>query len=245
MPLLAWEIVGGMCARFTLRKSPWPLIRALGSRSGERPLPSRYNIAPTQPVLAVLNDAEHHAEDVRWGLVPPHAAFPGTVKLSTFNARIETIATAPTYRAAFRARRCAIVADGFFEWRKDADGGKTPLWIHRADDAPFAFAGVWETWHAGRDDALVSAAMVTQPANEFMAAIHSRMPAVLDVERARAWLEPGERDAAELLDLLEATPASGWAAHPVAPRVGNVRFDDAALIAPVVDAGAISPSLFG
>jgi putative SOS response-associated peptidase YedK len=233
-----------MCARFTLRKPPWPLIRALGSRSGERPLPSRYNIAPTQPVLAVLNDAERSVAEVRWGLVPPNAPYPGAVKLSTFNARIETIATAPTYRAAFRAHRCAIVADGFFEWRKDADGGKTPLWIHRADDAPFAFAAVWETWHAGRDDALLSASIVTQPANAFMAAIHARMPAVLDVERARAWLAPGERDAAELFDLLDATPATGWSAQPVSPRVGNVRFDDAALIAPVADTGAVNRSLF-
>lgn len=244
MPLLAWEIVGGMCARFTLRKSPWPLIRALGSRTSERAVSGRYNIAPTQPVLAALNDTERSVAEVRWGLVPPHSAFPGAVKLSTFNARIETLAIAPTYRAAFRARRCAIFADGYYEWRKDGDGGKTPLWIHRADDAPFAFAGVWEVWHPGGDDALTSVSIVTRPANAFVAPIHSRMPVVLDIERARAWLAVGERANSELFDVLEASSAQDWVAHAVSPRVGNPRYDDAALITPVGDTGTGSLSLF-
>ena len=105
---------------------------------------SRFNIAPTQPIVALLNDPARSVEEVRWGLVPPHAEHPSAVKLSTFNARIETIAKAPTYRDAFHTRRCAIFADGFYEWRADNDGGKTPLWIHRTDDEPFVFAGVWE-----------------------------------------------------------------------------------------------------
>jgi len=123
-----------MCARFTLRKPPWPLARTLGSSSVARTLRSRFNIAPTQPIVAALNETGIPVEEVRWGLVPPHAEHPSAVKLSTFNARVETVAKAPTYRDAFHARRCAIFADGFYEWRADKDGGKTPLWIHRADD---------------------------------------------------------------------------------------------------------------
>jgi putative SOS response-associated peptidase YedK len=233
-----------MCARFTLRKPPWPLARALGSRSVARALRSRFNIAPTQPVVAVLNDAQRSVEEVRWGLVPPRAEHPAAVKLSTFNARIETVAKAPTYRAAFHERRCAIFADGFYEWRQDADGGKTPMWIHRTDDEPFVFAGVWEVWHSpASDETVTSATIITQPANAFMATIHSRMPVVLDVERAKAWLAPGEADSA-LLELLAPSPPEGWTANPVAPRVGNARFDDPALIAPVADTGATNPSLF-
>jgi putative SOS response-associated peptidase YedK len=232
-----------MCARYTLRKPPWALARALGSRSLERMLPSRYNIAPTQLVPAVLNDPERHVRDVRWGLVPPHAPHPSAVKLSTFNARIETVATARTYHDAFRSRRCALFADGFFEWRKDEDGGKTPLWIHRVDDEPFVFAGIWDVWFA-RDDGetLTSASLITEPADAFMATIHSRMPVVLDVERARAWLEHGERDPATLLDVLAPALPGAWTAQPVGPRVGNPRFDDPSLIAPVPDVK--SPTLF-
>lgn len=234
-----------MCARFTLRKPPWPLARALGSKSVARSLSSRFNIAPTQPVVAALNDPDRTVEEVRWGLVPPHAEHPSTVKLSTFNARIETIAKAPTYRDAFHARRCAIFADGFYEWRADADGGKTPLWIHRTDDEPFVFAGLWDVWHSPSGaETLTSATIVTQPANAFMGTIHPRMPVVLDVERARAWLAPGERETPELLELLVPSPPDWWTANPVAPRVGNARFDDPALIAAVADTALASPSLF-
>jgi putative SOS response-associated peptidase YedK len=234
-----------MCARFTLRKPPWPLARTLGSKSVARALSSRFNIAPTQPIVVALNDADRSVEEVRWGLVPPHAEHPSAVKLSTFNARIETIAKAPTYRDAFHTRRCAIFADGFYEWRADADGGKTPLWIHRTDDEPFVFAGLWEVWHSPSDDETVtSATIVTQPANAYLATIHPRMPVVLDVERAREWLAPGERDAVALLELLVPSPAEAWTSNPVAPRVGNARFDDAALIAPVADSAVATPSLF-
>jgi putative SOS response-associated peptidase YedK len=234
-----------MCARFTLRKPPWPLAKSLGSKTVARSLRSRFNIAPTQPITVALNDADRTVEEVRWGLVPPHAEHPSLVKLSTFNARIETVAKAPTYRDAFRARRCAIFADGFYEWRSDNDGGKTPLWIHRTDDQPFVFAGVWDVWHSpSSDEALTSASIITQPANAFMATIHSRMPVVLNLATANAWLAAGEADPAALLDLLAPSPPEEWSANPVGPRVGNARFDDAALIAAVADTGATAPSLF-
>jgi putative SOS response-associated peptidase YedK len=165
------------------------------------------------------------------------------VKLSTFNARIETIAKAPTYRDAFRSRRCAIFADGFYEWRADADGGKTPMYIHRTDAEPFVFAGLWDVWN-GDGEEVTSATIVTQPANAFMETIHSRMPVVLDLERAWAWLAAGDADSAALLALLEPSPSQWWTAHPVAPRVGNARFDDAQLVAAVADTSATTPSLF-
>ncbi len=234
-----------MCARFTLRKSPWPLARKLGSRTVARALSSRFNIAPTQPIVAMLNDPERRVEEVRWGLIPPRAEHPSAVRLSTFNARIETVGRATMYRDAFRARRCAIFADGFYEWRQDDDGGKTPLWIHRADDEPFVFAGIWDVWYSpSSDETIAGASIITQPANAFMSAIHSRMPAVLDLAAADAWLAAGERDPAALLELLATSRPEGWTANPVAPRVGNARFDDAALIVPVADSGSTSPSLF-
>ena len=234
-----------MCARYVLVKEPSLLARVLGARGLRTGLTPRYNIAPTQPVLAVINDAERSVTDLRWGLVPPNAESPAAMKLSTFNARVETIATAPTYRHALRARRCAIFADGYYEWRRDTDGGKTPMWIHRVDGESFVFAGLWETWQSPVDGEIVrSCTIVTQPPNAFVETIHSRMPVVLDPERARAWLAPEEKEPAEVLELLVPSPATDWAAYPVNPRVGSARFDDAALLDPVPDTAAASISLF-
>jgi len=125
-------------------------------------------------------------------------------------------------------------ADGYFEWHKEPDGSKTPVWIYRKDEQPFVFAGLWETWRAhDSDERIRSCTIITQPPNEFAERIHSRMPVVLSVNEARAWLEPGKREPSALLDLLAPTPASLWTAHDVDRRVGNVRYDDPALIVEV------------
>jgi len=136
-----------MCGRYGLEAWPSGLIRRLGGdprpRAGFRPC---YNIAPTDSVLTVINDESRSVAELRWGLVPPFVANADGARLSTFNARIETIATAPTYRDALRTSRCAVLASGYFEWRKNPDGSKTPMWVHRRDDEPVAFAGLWATW---------------------------------------------------------------------------------------------------
>ncbi len=225
-----------MCGRFGVTKPPWHLAKRLDARvNREMAFDPRYNVAPTEQVVAITNDDHRSLVELRWGLVPRWAKNPASVKLSTFNARIETIATAPTYREATRARRCVIVADGFYEWRRNADGSKTPLWIHRADEASFCFAGLWDVWRS-RDEQLSSCTIVTGPATEFMAPVHSRMPIVLHDDRARAWLSPEALEPRAALDILipsEAAPE--WMMRAVSARVGNVRNDDAALVAPVPD----------
>jgi putative SOS response-associated peptidase YedK len=192
----------------------------------------RYNIAPTQPVLAITNDAARCLTELRWGLVPRWASSPAELKLSTFNARIETIATAPAYQRSTRERRCIILADGFYEWRKNGDGSKTPLWIHRSDGDAIAFAGLWDVWRRG-DDELASCTIITAAANDFMRVTHSRMPVALDDDRARAWLTPEVLDPGAAIALLVPDEsAATWTMHPVSPRIGNVRNEDAALIEP-------------
>lgn len=194
---------------------------------------ARYNIAPTQPVLTILNDGDRSIEELRWGLVPGWAESPAKMKLSTFNARVESLATSPSCRSA-RSKRCALVAHGYFEWKKNADGSKTPMWIHRRDGEPFVFAGVWDMWRSRTsDEVLASCTIVTQPPNAFVERMHSRMPVVLNERAADAWLEPATRDFEHLLGLLEPTPARDWDAYAVDRRVGNVRNDDASLIVPL------------
>jgi putative SOS response-associated peptidase YedK len=221
-----------MCGRYGLTQSPNKVVRRLG---GTWPLSftfaSRYNIAPTQPVLAMLNDSAHSVAELRWGLIPPDAESPSAVRLSTFNARVERIATAPLYQKPFRERRCAIFADGFYEWRRNTDGSKTPMWIHRRDREPFVFAGLWDVWlYRKTGDEVKSCTIITQPANELLAPIHDRMPVVLDAEAIREWLNPDEHDPKRLLPLLAPTCANDWTMHPVSSRVNAVRNDGAYLI---------------
>ena len=169
------------------KKSPKPL------RSRECRTSSRATIfAPTQQVLAVrAEQGRRTAVLLRWGLVPSWAK---DLKIgnATINARAESVATKPAFRSAFKTRRCLIVADGFYEWRK---GGKTkqPYFIHRRDDEPFAFAGLWERWGA---DKLETCSIVTLPANEFMQPLHERMPAILQPSEYDTWLDPDMRRSA-------------------------------------------------
>jgi putative SOS response-associated peptidase YedK len=184
-----------------------------------------FNIAPTQLVPALVNTDERELVMLRWGLVPAWASSPAEMKLSTFNARIETIATARAYREPLRSRRCAILADFFYEWQRRDDGSKIPLLIRRRDGEPFCFAGLWECWRRGGDE-LRSCTIITQPPNDLMRPIHSRMPVILRDAAVHEWLATGERDAAQMLALLEPQASSQWEAYAVSPRVGNVRNDD-------------------
>jgi putative SOS response-associated peptidase YedK len=162
---------------------------------------------------------------------------PDAGRLSTFNARIETIATSRLYREPTRHRRCIILADGFYEWARDETGLKTPYWIHRRDGEPFGFAGLWERWTSrSLDEHVTSCTIVTAPANAFMAPVHDRMPVVLDDERGRAWLTHEPLDEGAALDILmPAENASTWTMDEVSRRVGNVRNDDPSLVPPVID----------
>ena len=193
-----------MCGRFGLTKSPWPLADRLGIAVRSREWRPRYNIAPTQPVLAALNEGPAGiVDELRWGLVPSWSAGPGSITLSTINARIESVGTARTYRAAFRERRCAVFASGYYEWRKDADGGKTPMWIAHPDAEPFLFAGIWEAWRS-RETGVVtrSCSIITQDADLSIAAIHTRMPVVLEEGAVHEWLSPANEDPTYLHELL-------------------------------------------
>ncbi len=222
-----------MCGRYGLTRSPWTLTDRLGAqRRLSEAFEPRYNIAPTQPVLTVTNERERPVVELRWGLLPYWANSPRAMKLTTFNARVETIATAPAYRDPLRSRRCVILADGFYEWRSE-NGAKTPYWVHRVDREPFAFAGLWDRWRGRLPDEedVRSCTIVTSPANEFMAPVHSRMPIVLSDAGAAAWLTSEPLVPAAALDILIPDEASEvWEMYAVSARVGNVRNDDAGLV---------------
>ncbi len=206
-----------MCGRFQLTP-PEEWIEEFGLVDAPT-LPPRYNIAPTQPILAVRagEDGRRQAGLLRWGLVPSWAPDP-SVGNRLINARSESAATKPAFRDAFRERRCLIPATGFYEWRR-VGRGKTPYLVRRTGGRVFALAGLWERWR-GPEGPLESCAILTTPANALVAPIHSRMPVLLDAATYGAWLDAEARPA-DLEALLAPYPAAGMEAFPVSPRVNR------------------------
>jgi len=196
-------------------------------------LPARYNIAPTQPILAVRQSEDTDERELvalRWGLIPSWVKEPATMPL-LINARAETAATKPAFRAALRRRRCLVPADGFYEWQR-TEGRKQPYHMRRRDGAPFAFAGLWERWE-GADGAIESCALLTTNSNELMRPIHDRMPVILDPADFELWLDPHMQDLEMLQGLLRPYPAEAMIAYPVRPVVNNARNDGPQCVLPL------------
>jgi putative SOS response-associated peptidase YedK len=224
-----------MCGRYSLT-NPDPLrLRARfdileSTEDAERQEP-RYNIAPTDPVPGVRrrDDGTRELGSLRWGLVPGRWAERGGRPL--INARAESLTRQPAFAESFRERRCLLPADGFYEWLSD-ERGKRPVWINRADEELFAFAGVWAALPAkGTDEVLHSCAIVTCGPNELIRPIHDRMPVILDPAVEAAWLDP-DADVDELLGLLVPLPADALRAREVSDLVNDVRKDGPELIEP-------------
>jgi putative SOS response-associated peptidase YedK len=220
-----------MCGRYTLTDPDPRLLRfRFGLReSVEIDQLPRYNVAPTDPVLAIRVDerSERDAGVLRWGLIP-HYADPDAFDRLLINARAETVAEAPAFRDAFAAHRCLILADGFYEWR-ETETGRKPLWITRPGREPFAFAGLWE--RAGRQDGspVHSCAIVTCQPGKVVAPIHDRMPVILPAEAESRWLDPATGEG-ELIELLR--PTDELEVAEVSDAVNDVRQDGPALIEP-------------
>lgn len=221
-----------MCGRF-IQSSASERIVARFHLLAPPDLTPHHNIAPSQPVGAIRIAASGDREWVwlRWGLIPAWAPGP-RLDYATINARVETVAEKPTYRQAFRRRRCLIPADGFYEWRK-VGARKQPYCIAPADGAPFAFAGLWERWE--RDGAVLESCtiLVTQ-ANTLLAPIHDRMPVILDPAVEARWLDPTLTDPAILGPLLVPCPPERLRRWPVGTAVNSTRHDGPDLMTPVV-----------
>ena len=214
-----------MCGRFAFY-SPSEATAALFGVSGSVAVKPRYNIAPTQFIAAIREDEDRTRELVmlRWGLVPFWAKDPA-IGNRMINARAETVAEKPSYRAAFRHRRCIVLADGFYEWRKEGDA-KTPYFISLASGEPFGLAGLWENWKDKDSDAsLQTTTLITTAANEFMTPLHHRMPVIVHPDSANDWLS----GAADFLQQA-ANNAPVLQAWPVDRRVNNARNEGAELI---------------
>ncbi|MEJ2602098.1 MAG: SOS response-associated peptidase [Gammaproteobacteria bacterium] len=221
-----------MCGRFAFYSAREAMPALFGVDDGAAVAP-RYNIAPTQHAAVVRLDAEGHrqAAMLRWGLVPFWAK---DMKIGNrlINARVETAAEKPAFRAAWSRRRCLVPADGFYEWRSAA-GGKTPWFISASNGEPFAMAGLWERWtsEGGTEEPVETFTILTTEAREPMSRLHDRMPVILGVDRSAAWLA-GEAPAGtgSLAD-----PSLRLRAWPVSRRVNSPRNEDPSLVEPAAD----------
>jgi len=217
-----------MCGRYTLSTPAGRLAEEFQLDSTVE-IPPSYNVAPTQQVAAVIEDeGGRRLEMLRWGLVPSWADDPG-IGARMINARSETAPEKPSFRRAFRGRRCLIAADGFYEWKRE-DGGKQPYYFRMQDGRPFAFAGLWESWDKGGGELLTCAILTTRP-NSVAEEIHDRMPVILPHDAYNAWLDP-DADKEELGELTIPYPGDDLETYPVSRFVNSPRNNDERCIEP-------------
>ncbi len=225
-----------MCGRFALWRSKAALQAAFPDFEFPEEMPECYNIAPTAPVAVVPNDGERAVQLYRWGLVPGWSDGPSS-RYTMINARSETAAEKPAFRAAYRHRRCLILADGFYEWTKRAgDRRKTPMYVRLASDAPLAFAGLWEVWQPqGQADAqpLYSCTILTTDANDLIAPVHPRMPVILSPENYNRWLTPEEARPEDLDPILAPYPSEELTMYEVSKTVNSPQNDGPGCIKPL------------
>jgi putative SOS response-associated peptidase YedK len=228
-----------MCGRFTLTDPDQDL--AVQFNLPKIPdLKPRYNLAPTQPVAAVRVTAEAASAEaevarelvlLHWGLIPFWAKEP-QIGARMINARSETVAEKPAFRAAFRRRRCLVVADGFYEWQRQ-NGSKQPFYIHFHDGRPFAFAGLWEFWKGPDDVTIESCTLLTTQPNDLLRSVHNRMPVILHAKDYDLWLDPKVQQVEKLQPLLLPYPSDEMHAYPVSRFVNSPKNEDARCIEPL------------
>jgi putative SOS response-associated peptidase YedK len=227
-----------MCGRFAQYADPDTLAHHFGVEATAVDAQPRYNVSPTQPIRVVRLAADRqHRElvSLRWGLVPFWSKGPDN-RYSMINARAETVASKPAYRAAFAQRRCLIPADAFYEWQPGKEG-KQPYAIRPKDQAPFAMAGLWEHWQGDDGSVIDSCTILVTEANALLRPLHERMPVILDPADYGTWLG-GERsdqepDQAMLQALLKPVDPSGWEVYPISRAVNKPVNDSPELLEPL------------
>ncbi len=223
-----------MCGRYTLRTRLNQLLQIYGAQS-DVDLEPRYNIAPTQDVAAVRANSDANARELvrlHWGLIPSWADDP-KIGNRMINARGETVAEKPSFRTAFKRRRCLVLADGFYEWRKEGKA-KQPYYIRMKDQAPIAFAGLWEHWKKNGLD-IESCTIITTSANQLMSQLHDRMPVILSGKDIDTWLDPTINDAETLQPMLDPYPSEEMEAYPVSTLVNSPKNESSECVEPIAN----------
>jgi putative SOS response-associated peptidase YedK len=229
-----------MCGRFTLI-TPAEVVAEQFQLIEVPSLSPRYNVAPTQPVAAVRPSPGNGGRELvllRWGLVPFWAKDPA-IGSRMINARSETVAQKPAFRAAFRRRRCLVPADGFYEWQRQ-EQGKQPFYIRLDDEKPFAFAGLWEHWEGPDEATIDSCTVLTTEPNDLIRLLHNRMPVILAPKDYDLWLDPGVQEAELLQPLLRPYPSENMIAYPISTWVNSPTNEGPQCIEPLSEQKALN-----
>jgi putative SOS response-associated peptidase YedK len=222
-----------MCGRFTQTASPEVIAEQFKITNPPLFTP-RYNIAPSQPIAAIRIDADTATRTLvmlRWGLIPSWAKDP-KIGNQCINAKAETVAEKPSFRSAFKKRRCLVIATGFYEWQVQGRA-KQPIWIGLRSKRPFAFAGLWEQWKPAEGEPLETCTIITTEPNDLMAPIHNRMPVILSPASYDQWLDLSFQHVEPLKALLRPYPSEELTAYPVSTLVNNPRHDASQCLEPV------------
>ena len=221
-----------MCGRFTLTINPAEQEEPFNNYTFPEKFAPRFNIAPTQPILAIPNDDKFTAAFFVWGLIPMWAKDP-SIGNRLINARAETLPEKPAFRGSLKYKRCLILADGFYEWKTvEGKKSKTPFFIHMKDRKPFAFAGLWDSWNSPEGSQIKSCTIITTEPNELMSLLHNRMPVILHPRDYDKWLNPSPQTPDQLMPLLKPFPADAMDAYPVTPLVNKPANDIPELVVP-------------
>ena len=223
-----------MCGRFFLARRALEIAKALGLplAPGAESWRPRYNIAPTQDVLTVVAGPDAtRVEPRRWGLIPHWAKDPA-IGSRMINARLETVASKPSFARPFRQSRCVVLADGFFEWRREGEK-KTPFMIRPpSEDEILGFAGLWARWKPEKGDEILSCTIITRPAEGPVSKVHDRMPAILPRESWDDWLKADPADPKALMKPLDNAPVPKVKTVPISTAVNNPRNDVPGVLTP-------------
>jgi putative SOS response-associated peptidase YedK len=217
-----------MCGRYSFILEDEMIRERFGVTVRSAIYKARYNCAPTQKLAVISNENPDVLSLYRWGLIPFWAKDPA-IGNKLINAKSETILEKPSFKNAFKSKRCLVLSDGFYEWKKE--GLKTPYRITRRDGVAFAMAGIWDKWTDQNGEDIHSFAILTTTPNSLMAKIHDRMPVILDRKTEKRWIENVPQE--ELLEMMKPCDASTLLAYPVSSLVNSPRNDSPEILTPV------------
>jgi putative SOS response-associated peptidase YedK len=221
-----------MCGRFVLATPVPTIAKRFKVKQVVSPDPGpRYNIAPTNEIVIVNTGSVRHLIPCRWGFLPVWAKDPA-IGNTMINARAETVADKPAFRHALKKQRCLVIADGFYEWKKER-GRKLPMYIRLTSGEPFGFAGLYNVWASPAGDEMCTCTIITTTANDLLKPIHDRMPVIIPERREDLWLDSAVQEKEELLPLLMPYDTGAMEAWEVSPRMNRPGYDSPENIQPV------------
>jgi putative SOS response-associated peptidase YedK len=224
-----------MCGRFDCHTPVGDIIKTFGAVQSEIPYEPNYNVAPTHRILIINNEGKKRLLLCRWGFMPSQEkdlSFGNRL----INARAETVATLPTFRAAFMKQRCLVIADGFYEWRREGTK-KVPVYVRLKSGRPFGLAGLYNTWVADADEAVCTCTIITTEANELLSEVHDRMPVIVPRDKEDFWIDPDNGDLKGLQALLTPYPSEEMECYQVSTKVNSAACNSPENIRPIEATG--------